>query len=444
LLSGAVIAGTPDAPAAAAGASAVAAPPPAPVGRWLRAQAINVRRHAEALRPFRRGEFGNGPESPSEGHLQVVNALISRLREGLFGSTDRVEQAVEAAEEDPSTRRLQSMVARKHRAHDWVRGIEKIWDFYFELFGQRQSVYGVWLLGCDRIALDCYQYAYLGVGKAKSVPAPPAFAYMRTGFSPATYRRGIPLSRLGRQLNPFPLIQLPFHRLVNPWTLGAMLHEVSHNLQTDLGLSPAVRHAIQRRLARDGFSPAVASVWARWNRETFADLSGLLLGGPAIVGSLFDILARDPGVVVAYNPRAPHPTPVLRAELSCELLRRMGFQKTARRYRAFWRRMYPDRAAGGIPDEVLRTFPAVLPRIVDTIAYQPYEALGGKSLAEVIRFEHKEQSMIEEAAHRLAAGNDPGVVPERFLISASRVALDRGLAAPEVIKRNFYLELARR
>ncbi|HEV7571279.1 MAG TPA: hypothetical protein VGQ21_07235, partial [Thermoanaerobaculia bacterium] len=51
-----------------------------------------------------------------------------------------------------------------------------------------------------------------------------------------------------------------------------------------------------------------------------------------------------------------------------------------------------------------------------------YETLGNRTLAEVIRFEAKEQVMIEEAATRLANGNDPGVVPERFLIPAARAS----------------------
>jgi hypothetical protein len=57
---------------------------------------------------------------------------------------------------------------------------EQIWDFYLELFGQRQSRFGEWLVSCDRIALDCYQGAYTGIGIAKSIPAPPPFSYMRT------------------------------------------------------------------------------------------------------------------------------------------------------------------------------------------------------------------------------------------------------------------------
>src|SRR4029453_4201022 len=102
---------------------------------------------------------------------------------------------------------LQQLVRRKDQAHTLVCAIEQIWDFYFELFGQRQTRFGPWLLSCDRIALDCYQVAYLGLGKARSIPAPPPFSYMRTGFSPAPFRRGIPLRRLGQRLNPFPLIQ---------------------------------------------------------------------------------------------------------------------------------------------------------------------------------------------------------------------------------------------
>jgi hypothetical protein len=78
------------------------------------------------------------------------------------------------------------------------------------------------------------------------------------------------------------------------------------------------------------------------------------------------------------------------------------------------------------------------------MCFRRYPQLGNRSLAEVMRFRPKEEQMIEEAARRLAAGTDPGVVPARFLIGAARVALDRRLARPETITRNFYTELARR
>ena len=423
---------------------AVGATPPV-LPAWLHAQSINVTLHAAALRPFRREEFGTGPTAPSEGHLQVVNNLISRLRRGLLKMTKGVTQAIRAANEEPSSPRLQRVVVRKDQAHKWVQGIERIWDFYFELFGQRQSMpYGEWLLSCDRIAMDCYQAAYSGLGTARSIPAPPPFSFMRTGFAPATIRRGIPVSKLGKQLNPFPLVQLPYHRLVNPWTLGAVMHEVSHNLQTELGLSRDIPRNVALRLLEADLGRSVAAVWARWNREMFADMSALLLGGPEVVGSLMDVVGRAPAAVFGFNPRGPHPTPYLRTLISVELLRRMGFADEAEHYRRAWTRIYPNPRAGTIPRAILDSFPEACALAVDTMCYRPYKSLGNKSLAQVVRFARKDQQMIEEAARRMAAGVDPGIIPERFLIGASRIALNRRLARPGVIMRNFYKELVRR
>ena len=411
---------------------------------WLRAQSINVTRHAAALRPFKREEFGPGAAAPSEGHIQSVNSLITHLRRGLLKMSKHVHDSIAVATEKPSSQRLQRVVTRKDKAHRWVQGIEKIWDFYFELFGQRQGKYGDWLLSCDRIAMDCYQAAYTGLGVARPVPAPPPFCYMRTGFAPATIRRGIPVRRLGKQLNPFPLVQLPYHRLVNPWTLGAVMHEVSHNLQSDLGLSKDVPRKIGLRLLNADVGRSVASVWVRWNREMFADMSALLLGGPEVVGSLMDVIGRAPDAVFAYRGTGPHPTPYLRLLISTEMLRRMGFEKEAEQYSRAWTRIYPNPRAGTIPKRVVATFPKACRLAVDTMCFQPFKSLGNKSLSQVIRFQKKDQKMIEEAAQRLAAGTDPGIIPERYLIGAARYALDKRLARPGVITDSFYRELVRR
>lgn len=411
---------------------------------WLRAQALNLGRHTAALHDFQREEFGTGAEAPTEGHIQAVNQLLSRLRAGLIKRARRMNRLVRAAVTGSRSDLLTATVTHKHLSHDWVQRIEKIWDFYLELFGQRQSRFGLWLLSADRIALDCYQVAYLGVGREKSVPAPPPFCYMRTGFGPATYKRGIRLKRLARELNPFPLVHLPYHRLINPWTLGAILHEVSHNLQSDLGLSRAVPLAIGRRLLRAGLGMGIAKVWVRWNRETFADMAAVLLGGPAVVASLMDVVGRAPQITLFFSPKGVHPTPYLRVLISVELLRRMGFKKEATRYGRAWRKLYPNPEAGNLPRTLLRVAPRTIALVVDAICYTRFRDLGNKSLGEVCRFGQKEQRMIEEASRRLAQGTDPGIVPARFLIGAARFALDNRLASPEVIKRNFYTELARR
>jgi len=420
------------------------AAPPSIATPWLRAQAINTARHAEALRPFQRAEFGTGAAAPSDGHVAAANRLIRALLDELLRANPRVGVAVTSAIADPRTSRLQQVVRHKEMAHDRVRAVEQVWNFYFELFGQCKSRFGDWLLSCDRIALDCYQQAFLGLGMARSIPAPPPFSYMRTGFSPATFRRGIPMRRLGRQLNSFPLVQLPYHRLVNPWTLGAVLHEVSHNLQNDLGLAQAVPRRIARALVEAGFGAQVAAIWTRWNRELFADVSGLLLGGPAVVGSLLDVIGRSPRATLHYLSRGPHPTPYLRAFISFELLRRMGFTREAAEYERLWRRIYPDPRAGNIPASMLDSFSRACALVVDLVCYRPFPSLGNIPLSQVIRFGQKEQRLIEEAAGRFASGDDPGVIPERFLIGASRIALDGRMAPPGQIVERFYRELARR
>lgn len=412
---------------------------------WVRGQAVNVMRHAAALRPFRRSEFGTGPAAPSEAHVAAANALIRSLRSVLLRMTRTVGKAATRAELEPATANLQTLLRLKERAHGWVQAIERIWDFYFELFGQRLSQpYADWLLSCDRIALDCYQAAFLGQAGTRSIPAPPPFSCMRTGFSPATFRRGIPLSKLGKQPNPFPLIQLPYHRLVNPWTLGAVPHEVSHNLQNDLGLQRAVPVNIARRLLAHGVGKGVAMIWVRWNREMFADLSGLLLGGPGVVGSLLDVVGRSPASTLHFDPRGVHPTPYFRALLSVELLRRMGFTAEAEAYRRLWQRMYPNPRAGTLPPRMLATFPDASALVVDTVCYHKYPEIGGASLAQAIRFGAKEQAMVEEAARRMAVGSDPGIIPARFLVGAARLAFENRLATPGVVMANFYKELTRR
>jgi hypothetical protein len=411
---------------------------------YLAGQSLNVRRHLDALRDFRREEFGTSPARPSEGHIQAVNDLLGTLRRPLLTLTRRLDLAAARAAENPDAGATGKLLELKGQAHDWVRATEKVWDFYFELFGQRQSVYGDWLVACDRIALDCYQHVYMHLGNARSIPAPPPFAYMRTGFSPATFRRGIPLRRLGRQLNPFPLVQLPYHRLINPWTMGAILHEVSHNLQNELELQSAVPASILRRLRAGGIPESVCRIYTRWNREIFGDMLGCLLGGEAFVASLMDVIGRSPAQSLAYSPRSVHPTPYLRTFLSCELLDRMGFPERAEAYRRAWGQLYASTAGTTMPRDLLTTWRRAIPLVVEAVCYSRFPSLGDKALREVIFFEPRHQAMIEEAAARLARGNDPGVVPERFLIGAVRTAVDRNLAPPERLMRNFYLELSRR
>lgn len=412
-----------------------------PLARFVRSQAINTSRHAAALRPFQRREFGQGPAAPSETHIKAANQMILSLRRGLEDLSGQLE---EAAHLDGLHASLDRLLNTKERAGSMVKFIEKVWNFFYELFGQRQTRYAKWLLAADRIALDCYGVVYTGLGQPRSIPTPPPFSYMQTEYTPSTFRRGVRLSRLGSLANPFPIVQLPYHRLVNPWTLGAIHHEVSHNIQNDLGLWTVVPKNIRIRLTRAGIDPATARTWARWHKEIWADLCGALLGGPAVVTSLLDVVGGSRASTLGYSPAGVHPTPYLRTFISLELLRRMGFSNEAQSVHRMWQRLYPDPQRSRIPPPMLESFGKAAPLVVDTICYQPYKQLGGMNLAQVVGFKPGHQQMIQEAAGRLAAGVDPGILPARYLVGATRWALDQRLASPGRIARNFYQALAER
>ena len=195
---------------------------------WLTIQGINLTRHANSLRPFTKEEFGTGPAAPSEAHIKAVNRFIDSLRVQLDEMARWVEAAVKAAHREPTAPRLQILLERKEVVSNRVYYVEGIWDFYFDLFVQRLSSFGEKLLAVDRIVANCYEDLYVGIGMAQPTPSLLPFSYAHSGFSPATYRRDVPLARLRYNKNLFPLIMLPQHRLENVWALSSVLHEVSH------------------------------------------------------------------------------------------------------------------------------------------------------------------------------------------------------------------------
>ena len=412
------------------------------LARLIRSQVVNASRSVAVLRPFKPGEFGSGAASPSAAHIRAANGLLGTLQKRLYRGVNALNARAQRRKGAPS--QLEPFLAYKETLERDIKSVERIWAFYFELFNQRQSRFGEMLLGLDRMALDCYSVLYTGLDVPRSVPSPAPFSFMETERTPSTYRRGVKLSKLGKRANPFPIVQLPIHRLINPWTLGAVHHEVSHNLQSDLGLWNEVPKRIGENLGKAGLPPGVGSVWQRWHKEIWADLCGLLLGGPAVAQSLFDVLLRSPARVQRFNPSGVHPAPYLRALINLELLRRTGFQREADALARAWQQLYPSARRGNLPSVMLKSFGSARRLVVQTICFEPYEQLGNKSLVEVVTFKPSHQAMVKEAASRVAVGTDPGIIPERFFVAVAREALEQNYARPETVRHNIYRALVRR
>jgi hypothetical protein len=414
------------------------------LGRWIATQAVNVHRHAASLRPFSYTEFGTGDAAPSRAHIDAVNRFIGEFRDRLGETAAFVDAAAAAAAKRPTDANLALLLQRKEALTGQVFYVEGIWDFYFDLFVQRLSAFGERLRAVDRIGANCYEDLYLGLGTARPVPRLLPFSYASAGFSPLTYRRRVPLRRLRRHPNLFPLVVFPQHRLDNVWALSSVLHEVSHNLQADLGLWEVMPKLVFDRLTRDGgLPPDLAAIWARWHKEIAADMFALVLGGPATVESLMDVVGRSRKATVRYVAGSVHPTPVLRVPINLVLLRRLGFGATADAIAGAWHRLYPVVSTADIPAGLQRTFRRAAELTVDTMVFTPRPQLAGKTLAQLVEFGPSQMALIEQAAGRLAKGEDVGSVPARLMISAARRALDQRLAGPQTITDNFYRTLGR-
>ncbi len=414
------------------------------LSRWIAMQAVNLRRHASSLRPFSYTEFGSGAAAPSHAHIDAANRFIGEFRNRLDDTTASVDAAAVAAAKRPADSNLAMFLRRKDEITRQVFYVEGIWDFYFDLFVQRLSAFGERLRAVDRIGANCYEDLYLGLGTARQTPRLLPFSYASAGFSPLTYRRGVPLRRLKHHPNLFPLVIFPQHRLNNVWALSSVLHENSHNLQADLGLWEVMPKLVFERLTTEGGIPEdVAATWARWHKEIAADMFALVLGGPATVESLMDVVGNSRPATVRYMPGTAHPTPVLRVPINLILLRRLGFTSMADAIDAAWRQLYPTLAAGNIPAGLLRTFHRAAELTVDTMVFTPRPQLAGKTFAQLVEFGPSQMALIEQSANRLAKGEDVGSVPPRLMISAARRALNKRLAPPQTITDNFYKSLGR-
>ena len=405
---------------------------------WIRSQMVNAARHASSVHEFDRRAFGDGPTAPKEPNIRAVNDLLKEVSRGQMEALGELTRVGKAALGTLNRRHLDRFARMKDVTSARTRLTEKVWLFYENLFGQRTGPFANQLLAMDRIALDCYQSCYMGLGKARSIPTPPPMAYIEAGYGPATYRRGVRLTKLGKRANPFPLVKLPYHRLVNPWSLGAVPHEIGHNLQNDLSLWPVMPKLIEQRLSALRVPPAVIAIWKRWHKEIYADLIGVLLIGPAYVNSLLDVVGKSSDRIAKFNRTGVHPTSFLRPLINTALLKRIGFQAEALNFERGWRALYPRDVIRVLPAMLWTTFDKAARGTVEAICFQPHPAYGDKALVDVTRFRRQDLAVVREAADRLAAGDDPGIIPERFLICAARDALLRKVAPPARISTHFY------
>lgn len=399
--------------------------------RFLRAKLIGLAARLRRLNRVDKAFVGLRPQdlpyAPSARHFQVANARLGRVEAQI---RRRYADLVRSFEQAPVQRVLIDM-ALVERELDRAR---RLFGMFYEVFAQRGTSFGPALAAHDAIADDCYQAIRQAAPRIFSGPLLKPVCYMEHGYSPATMRRGVQLSRLLGETNPFPLIRIPWDR-DQPWQ-AVFLHEVAHNLQADLGIWQETRTAVLRRLAGQLRQPLLASIYGRWHKEIFADLAAILLGGPAAAWSMAEFLAHPAPRTLTYRPGGAHPTAYLRVKILAEMLRRLGFGGDAARLNQVWDTLYRPERGHRMPLPLLTSASRAIPQVVDEIAFQTRRNLAQRALVDIIPFNDDDQAAIRAGAHALAAGrSDRVVLAPRHLLSAASYALASGRIAPQRLAR---------
>jgi hypothetical protein len=361
------------------------------------------------------------PYAPSPAHFRAANSRLAKVE---LRIRTRFAELRQRWAEQPAQRTLIDM-AMVERELDRAR---RLFGMFYEVFAQRGTSFGPALAAHDAIAQDCYVAVRQAAPRIFDGPLLKPVCYMEHGYSPATMRRGVSLSRLLGEANPFPLIRIPWDR-DQPWQ-SVFLHEVAHNLQADLGIWQENRQAVLRRVMGSARDPFLASVYGRWHKEIFADLAALLLGGPAAAWGMADFLAHPAPRTMTFRPGGAHPTAYLRVYLLAEMMRRMGFQSDGTRLLRVWQGLYRQGGVNRIPPKLTSSAPRLIPEVVDEIAFQTRRNLGQRALVDVIPFSREDEDAIREGARDLQAGR-MAELPPRHVVSAAHYALEAGRMPPQ-------------
>lgn len=364
------------------------------------------------------------PYAPTPAHFRAANRRLAAIDQQIARRLGRLEQAWRS--ETP--RRVLIDIALVEREIDRAR---RAFGLFFEIFSQRGSMFAPALAAHDVIAEDCYRAVRQSAPQIFRGPLLKPLCYMEHGFSPATMRRGVQLSRLLGEPNPFPVVRIPWDR-DNPWQ-AVFLHEVSHNLQADLGIWQENRRAVIRRTLRASGDPGLTRIYGRWHKEIWADLAAILLGGPAAAWGMATFLAHPAPRTLTYRPGGAHPTAYLRIQILAEMLRRLGFDEDAHRLTRVWEELYNPKRFNRLPARLLTTSSRIIPEVVDEIAFQTRRNLAQRAVADIIQFTPEDERAIKAGAQSLVRGRVPDDLPPRRLVSAAGYALASGRIAPRLL-----------
>ena len=301
-------------------------------------------------------------------------------------------------------------------------------DTYMDVLTQRLTPdLAPLLAGCDRLAWDAMSRPHPAL-RLLAMPV----VFCDRGFAAAIIRQDVRLP--GRSVNPLPLIQVPYSRLLEKYNLTSVLHEAGHQSLARLGLLKSLRAALGRAVSAKAHN--LPGRFALWTSEIAPDFWGFCLAGAAQASSVRDILSLPPADVFRLSEYDPHPPPFLRVLLSFEWCRQVWGSGLWDEWERDWLRLYPLRSAPPDAAKILALGYRELPRIAQALLTTPLPPLGGKSLPELFDLASVHPERIANIAGEVAQRRlRLATLPPCSQLSVFRAILDRSLLPLDALDR---------
>ncbi|WP_219414410.1 hypothetical protein [Pseudonocardia nigra] len=342
---------------------------------------------------------------PEEKHHTQVRRITADLR----GLVSRIRTDVDAPD----------LTATWQVVEEHILDLHRIWGFFrAPLITRRNAEFRPFLVAADEFAWACYAPAQrmavaAGTVGIEAVRQPPLVC-LTADAGPYSIPRGSSYaadvsglvsdaSRLVAQALPVPVVGVPWsalHHLPEMLVLG---HEVGHHVEDDCGLGARVAGLVAAATGGD-------AAWARWAGEVFADVYGVLCGGPGFAGVLGDFLLVSGQI---GNGDGDYPPVDLRLAVVLAALRAGGCAGAADELADRW-----AREVRAVPDDRAAT------DVVAALLAGPYPELGGSPLCAVIDFRTNAEHAAT-AAGELLQNSTPRTADVRTLLSGTALAFLR-------------------
>ncbi len=365
-----------------------------------------------------------------------------------------------------------------------LSGLVEFWDKYRAGVMQRYTaITPVELRAADSIVADIFKHFLTGVPNERvsySINATP-LVYGGEGGLGGYYTHPPGWNR------PFAIINLPHSAFDNVWQWLALPHETGHDTYATVeGLQHDIETALENRMTAAVQSGElemsevvidlrplgldythtytgaefISTIWKRWANEAQADMLGLLSCGGAAIVALQQIigfgvkdywsvfLAEGGGIGDAPEE---HPTSYVRNALNIAALRKIsaGHNALADEIQTRFEALRPaaDFVEWHITDEHVLARCPVKEMVksaeiaADVILTNAMPSLGNKTYQKLIDFSVADQTIVDQMAELLVAGNPTfsqvaGGSP-RHCLAATMFAFEKDTNRADVINRTF-------